>query len=140
MITSPDDTGHVSARSVVAPLFRCIVAGFVMVGCSTSEPPDALSPTAAEGRDIAVARGCTSCHGGDFHGGVGPTWIGLFGTEVPLVEGGSVSADRSYLVESIVDPNAKRRVGNAMQMPTVSLTDEEVERIVDYIVELGSTN
>jgi cytochrome c oxidase subunit 2 len=117
-----------------------LVVSLVMVGCSTSEPPAALSPAAVEGRGIAVARGCTSCHGGDFDGGVAPSLVGLFGSEVPLVEGGMVVADRAYLVESIVDPNAKRRLGHALQMPTVTLTDDEVERIVDYLAELGSTN
>ena len=111
----------------------------LMVGCSTSEPPAALSPGAVEGRAIATARGCNSCHGGDFSGGVGPTWIGLVGSEVPLVEGGMVIADRDYVVESIVDPNAKRRLGSTLQMPLVSLTDDEVQRITDYIVELGTT-
>ncbi|MEY2996068.1 MAG: hypothetical protein RLZZ39_893 [Actinomycetota bacterium] len=108
-------------------------------GCSTSEPPAALSPGAVEGRSIATARGCNSCHGGDFSGGVGPTWIGLVGSEVPLMEGGMVLADRDYVVESIVDPNAKRRLGSTLQMPLVSLTDDEVQRITDYIVELGAT-
>lgn len=125
------------------------IAGIVLVvcvgassaaGCSNEEPPAALSPAAAEGRDIAVARGCTSCHGGDFDGGVAPSLIGVFGTEVPLVEGGMVIADRAYLVESIVEPNAKRRLGTALQMPKVTLTHDEVERIVDYLVELKSSN
>ena len=116
-----------------------ILSGYVMSGCSSSEPPAALSPAAAEGRDIAVARGCTSCHGGDFDGGVAPSLIGVSGTEVPLVEGGMVIADRAYLVESIVEPNAKRRLGTALQMPKVALTDDEVERIVDYLVELGTS-
>ena len=117
-----------------------VLSGYAMSGCSTSEPPAALSPAAAEGRDIAVARGCTSCHGGDFDGGVAPSLIGVFGTEVPLVEGGMVIADRAYLVESIVEPNAKRRLGTALQMPKVSLTDVEVERIVDYLVELATAS
>lgn len=109
---------------------------FLLVGCSTSEPPAALSPDAVEGRTIAIERGCTSCHGGDFDGGVAPSLIGLIGSEVSLIGGGMVIADRDYVVESIVDPNAKRRVGNTLQMPQVSLTDDDVERIVDYIVEL----
>jgi cytochrome c oxidase subunit 2 len=118
-----------------------LLASFLILsGCSTSEPPAALSPAAAEGRDIAVARGCTSCHGGDFDGGVAPSLVGVFGTEVPLVEGGMVIADRAYLVESIADPNAKRRLGSVLQMPMVTLTDQEIERIVDYLVELGTTS
>lgn len=111
----------------------------VTTACSTSEPPAALSPAAAEGRAIAIERGCASCHGDDFSGGLAPTWIGLHGSEVPLIEGGMVIADRDYLVESIVEPMAKRRLGNALQMPRVSLTDDEVQSIVDYIVELGTS-
>ena len=125
---------------------RWVVVGLLLAsllivsGCTTSEPPAALSPAAAEGRDIAVARGCTSCHGGDFDGGVAPSLIGVFGTEVSLVEGGMVIADRAYLVESIVEPNTKRRLGTALQMPKVALTDDDVERIVDYLVELKPSN
>ena len=115
-------------------------ASLLVSGCSNEELPVALSPTAAEGRDIAEARGCVSCHGGDFDGGVAPSLVGVFGTEVPLVEGGMVIADRAYLVESIVEPNAKRRLGTALQMPKVALTDVEVERIVDYLVELRTAS
>lgn len=118
-----------------------LLASFLIAsGCTTSEPPAALSPAAVEGRDIAVARGCTSCHGGDFGGGVAPSLIGILGTEVPLIEGGMVIADRAYLVESIVEPNAKRRLGTTLQMPQVSLTDDDVERIVDYLVELTTAS
>ena len=42
--------------------------------------------------------------------------------------------------ESIVEPNAKRRLGTALQMPKVALTDDDVERIVDYLVELKPSN
>ena len=112
---------------------------FLISSCSASEAPGALSPGAVEGRAIATASGCNSCHGDDFGGGVGPTWIGLVGSEVPLIEGGMIVADRDYVVESIVDPNAKRRLGSTLQMPLVSLSDDEVQRIADYIVELGAT-
>ena len=121
---------------------RWVVVGLLLTsllivsGCTTSEPPAAMSPAAAEGRAIAIDRGCTSCHGGDFDGGVGPSLIGLIGSEVSLIGGGMVVADRDYLVESIVDPNAKRRIGSTLQMPRVTLSDDDVERIVEYIVEL----
>lgn len=121
---------------MVASLASLVAA---VAGCSSGDAPAALTPEAVDGRNIAVERGCTSCHGGDFAGGVGPSWVGLFGSEVALVSGETVIADRDYLVESIVDPNAERRLGTALQMPTVTLTNEEVELIVDYIVELGSS-
>ena len=63
--------------------------------------------------------------------------LGLVGSEVPLPGGSSIVADREYVIESIVDPDAVRRVGVTMPMPRVSLTDDEVRLIADYIVELG---
>ncbi len=105
--------------------------------CSGGEPPLALSPEAERGRTIAIDRGCSSCHGGDFAGGVAPSWIGLVGSDVPLPGGTTIVADREYVIESIVDPDAVRRVGMTMPMPRVSLTDDEVRLIADYIVELG---
>lgn len=109
-----------------------------MAACSGGEPPLALSPDAERGRTIAIDHGCNSCHGGDFGGGVAPSWIGLVGSEVPLPGGSTVYADRDYVIESIVEPNAVRRVRTTMQMSQVSLTDDEVRLIADYIVELGA--
>jgi cytochrome c oxidase subunit 2 len=38
---------------------------------------------------------------------VGPTVKGLFGTQVQLTNGKSVTADDAYLLESIEDPDAE---------------------------------
>ena len=37
--------------------------------------------------------------------GTGPTWKGLYGSEVKLVDGTTVTADETYLKESITDPS-----------------------------------
>lgn len=60
------------------------------------------------------------------------------GTTVALRGGSSAVVDRDYLTESIVNPDAKKRVGYAAQMPMVNLTDDEVAAIVDYIEALSS--
>jgi cytochrome c oxidase subunit 2 len=96
-----------------------------------------LSPTAAEGRSITRTNGCASCHGSNGQGGVGPAFVGLFGSEVPLVDGSTVTADEAYLRESIEEPDAKKVAGFALNMPTNDLSDAEVDQIVAYIIELG---
>jgi cytochrome c oxidase subunit 2 len=97
-----------------------------------------LSPTAAEGRRIANSRGCSGCHGTDGGGGVGPSFVGLAGSQVELDDGTTVVADEDYLVRSIVDPNAQIVDGYSLRMPQVSLSDDEVAKLVQYIQELGS--
>jgi hypothetical protein len=47
-----------------------------------------------------------------------------------------VTADRAYLVEAIMNPEAKIVRGYALVMPRNNLSAEEVERIVDYIEAL----
>jgi cytochrome c oxidase subunit 2 len=69
---------------------------------------------------------------------VGPSWVGLFGSEVDLADGSTIIADRDYLVESIRDPSAERVAGYSVPMPAVSLSDAEIAAIVDYIASLTS--
>lgn len=53
-----------------------------------------------------------------------------------LANGEKVLADRAYLIESIKNPNAKRVAGFSSAMPAVSLTDDEISKIVDFIETL----
>ena len=86
----------------------------LIVACgstSSSEPLD-LSPDAKTGRELAIATGCASCHGSNGEGRVGPKWIGLADSQVLLSDGTTVTADDTYLYESIKNPDAKRRRGD----------------------------
>jgi cytochrome c oxidase subunit 2 len=51
--------------------------------------------------------GCKACHSLDGTVGVGPSWKGIFGKQVQLADGSTVTVDENYLQESIVNPNAK---------------------------------
>lgn len=121
----------VTAALVVATIFTACG------GDQTVAPTGSLTPTQRFGLEAAQHAGCGSCHGSDFAGGVGPSWIGLAGSTRELVDGSSVVADRAYLIESIADPSAKRVAGYSLVMPANSLTDTEINRIVDYIEALG---
>lgn len=109
----------------------------LLSGCGSDGEGIPLSEAAQRGRDITRSNGCAACHGSNGEGGVGPSYVGLFGSEVELEDGTTVVADRDYLRESIMDPNAKEVAGFGVQMPTNNLSSDEVESVVDYIVELA---
>lgn len=89
------------------------------------------------GKEIAQNSGCASCHGSAFRGGVGPSWVGLAGSEVKLSDGSTVIADDRYLFNAIRDPGAEIVAGFGAQMPRNSLSDEEIGEIVAYIRSLS---
>ena len=97
-----------------------------------------LSAAGAEGRRVANSQAaCGSCHGRDGQGGVGPAFVGLYGSQVELDDGTTVVADETYLEESIRDPNAKRAAGITSVMPETNLDDDEIAAIITYIKELA---
>ncbi|MGH9272314.1 MAG: c-type cytochrome, partial [Ilumatobacteraceae bacterium] len=87
---------------------------------------------AAAGRDIAARSGCAGCHGANGEGGVGPSWIGLLGSQVELTDGTTVVADREYLIASIKNPDAQKVAGYPVAMPVNQLSDEDIAKIVTY--------
>ncbi|MFM7258792.1 MAG: c-type cytochrome [Acidimicrobiaceae bacterium] len=124
-----------SKLSVKLSAFATAVALLALGACSSgsSTAPIELSPEAAAGREISISAGCASCHGEDGNGRVGPKWIGLADSQVTLSDGTVVTADDTYLYESIKDPGAKKRRGASGTMPANKLTDEEIASIIVYI-------
>ncbi|MDL1909605.1 cytochrome c oxidase subunit II [Chloroflexi bacterium CFX6] len=89
------------------------------------------------GEALVAANGCAACHSIDGSARVGPTWFGLFGHEVQLSDGTTVTADEAYLTESILNPQAKIVAGfENQQMPAYSFTEEQVADIIAYIKTL----
>ena len=89
------------------------------------------------GQALVVANGCAACHTITGAAGIGPTWFGLFGHEVELTDGSSVTADEAYIHESIKAPQAKILAGFENQlMPTYGFPDAQIDDIVAYIKTL----
>lgn len=111
-----------------------------LTGCAGNgdEAATDLPPAALEGRSIVRSKGCAACHGADGIGTVGPSFVGLFGSEV-AIQGSDVPvvADRDYLIESILEPSAKLREGYNLPMPRTELTDEEIDDVIAYIEALA---
>lgn len=114
------------------------VAIFGVAACGSNAAPEIeLSARGEEGRSVMRSSGCAACHGANGDGGVGPTFLGLFGSTVSLDDGTSVTADRAYLYESITEPGAKVVDGYRVPMPQNDLDDARIEAIIEYIVELA---
>ncbi len=112
------------------------VIAVAATSCGNAEPDRDLSPRAAEGRAIALDKGCAACHGDNGEGGVGPAWVGLAGSDVELADGSVVRANREYLRLAIVEPESQILAGVTIAMPKTSLTDDEVDALIAYIEEL----
>lgn len=68
-------------------------------------PPSPSGPSAANGKSLYSSLGCSSCHSLDGSSGVGPTLKGLYGSQVKLTSGKTVTADDAYLLDAIEDPD-----------------------------------
>jgi len=89
------------------------------------------------GKVLTVKNGCVGCHSVDGTKLTGPTWFGLFGSNVELVDGTTVVADEAYITESILDSKAKEVAGfSPTTMPPYTLTEAEIANIIAYIKTL----
>lgn len=89
------------------------------------------------GKALVAQSGCGGCHSIDGSKLTGPTWQGLFGSQVKLADGTTVTADEAYLIESIKDPSAKVVAGFPDGiMPQFGLSDDQIKNIVSYIETL----
>ena len=61
---------------------------------------------------------CVACHSLDGTRRVGPSFKGLYGSERQLADGSKVIADDNYIMESMLEPNAKIAAGYPPAMPS----------------------
>lgn len=90
------------------------------------------------GRDVALRRSCTSCHSLDGQPYIGPSWVGLYGSEVKMTDGRVLRADEEYLTRSMMDPQVDVVAGYRPIMPSYRgiLAEPEVAALVELIQSL----
>lgn len=97
----------------------------------------AQTPSAQDGESLAVTKGCMACHSTDGSVKIGPTWKGLYGSQVSLSDGSTVTADEAYIEQSILEPNATIVAGySPFSMPDVELSPSETRVLIAYIKSL----
>lgn len=104
-------------------------------GNSNQQPP------AVAGQQLYESLGCVSCHGTKGEGGRGPALAGLFGKQVFLASGQTVTADEAYIRESIENPATKLVAGFGPIMPTFQgqVTPEQIIQLMAFIKSLPAT-
>ena len=125
-------------RAYVIPITLLLIPALLLAACGDEDP---TSAPAASGEGLYAEKSCVSCHTVDGSASVGPTWKGLYLSEVKLADGSTVTADDAYLRESILNPSAKTVEGYTPGlMETVikpdSLSESEVDALVEYIKSL----
>ena len=90
-------------------------------------------PIVAQGRMVADGNGCFACHTLDGTSAVGPSWLDMWGREVELNDGSTVTVDEAYVRESISDPNAKLVEGFAPTMIAYELTEEDMTALLSFL-------
>jgi len=77
---------------------------------------------------------CVTCHVND-GSGRGPSLAGVFGGKVNLADGRTVTADETYVRESILTPQAKLVAGYRPIMPTFQglVSEESLMSLIEYV-------
>jgi cytochrome c oxidase subunit 2 len=96
----------------------------------------AASPAVA-GRHLFQQLACSTCHS-DAPQTRGPALAGIYGRRVTLGNGASVTADESYLRESIFDPAAKVVAGYQPIMPSFrgQVDEQGMLELISYLKSL----
>lgn len=105
------------------------------VASQTGESDDPV----VRGQKYAEQYGCFACHTTDGSKLVGPSWKGVYGHEVTLDNGTSVTADETYLLQSIRQPGAQIVQGYTNIMPANiadQMTDRQIQDIIAFIKSL----
>lgn len=92
---------------------------------------------ASAGEKLFQRLGCVACHLPN-DTGRGPSLVGLIGKKVPLQGGRSVTADETYIRESVLNPQAKLVAGYQPIMPTFKglISDDGLMQILAYLKSL----
>ncbi len=94
---------------------------------------------ASTGEKLFSDLACNTCHRPDSRGR-GPVLDNVFGRPVPLHDGTVVTADESYIRESILTPAAKVTAGFQPVMPAFQglVSEEQLLALIEYIKSLSS--
>ncbi len=103
--------------------------GGILVAAAPASPVE-------RGKALFTAKGCNVCHSTDGSPGVGPTFRGIWGRRETLETGKQVTVDEPYVARSIKTPAADVVKGFPNAMPTLPMTDAEIQDVVAYLKTL----
>ena len=85
---------------------------------------------------LANTKACTACHALDGTRGIGPSWVGIYGSMRTFADGSSARVDEAYLRRSILEPAAQVVEGFDSVMIPAAVSEEELVDIIALIKAL----
>lgn len=146
---NPGTTQRPSATCTRMKFARVALAAPLLAGAVSACGADGsssrtLSAQAQEGEAVARRAGCAGCHGGADGGAtVGPSWVGLWGTQVTLDDGSTVEFDEQFVRTAVRDPDAQRPEGTWLHMPAFGerqVSEADLQALIAYLRELGPSS
>jgi cytochrome c1 len=130
---------HPTARAVVAAVTLALAAGLALGACGGDDDEGGLGGGAGgtDGATLFDGASCSDCHSTTGETKTGPPLDGIYGTEVTLTDGETVTVDDEYLERAIRDPKGEVVDGFRPIMPELDLSDEQVDTLVAYIRSLS---
>jgi len=124
-------TAHSTMENPVVVLDQAAFDAWVTEQTKVSDDP------VVRGQKIATQTGCLGCHAIDDKVVVGPSWKGIYGEQVTLADGTTVTVDDAYLKQAILDPNSQVVKGfNPNIMPpsyAQLLSEAQISDIIAFI-------
>lgn len=128
MTTSRTPSWRRTRRSAV--LVVSAAAVIALGGCGGDD-------AAARGESIARDVGCLGCHSVGTDDRLGPGWGGIWGEERQLADGSTAVVDDDYLRRAVTAPDSQVVAGWDPIMPTVALSDAELDDVLAYVREVA---
>jgi cytochrome c551/c552 len=121
------------------------VAAAFLTACSHStDSRNNREDILRQGSELYSRLGCNVCHSLDGTDVYGPPLNNIYMKKIRVVRNGreiELTADRKYIKRAIVDPRYEKAFEyRNKEMPMTSLTNEEAELLVDYLIELNRIN
>ena len=114
-----------------------MAANLRVVDAASYHPEQAAISTAqvptGPGYKLLDTKECMSCHSLTAEADLAPSFKGIYGRAEKMKDGSIITVDDAYLRESILHPSAKIVDGYDDLMPEPTLTDKEVEEMIEYL-------
>lgn len=116
---------------------------FLISGCNSQNNNKLTSKESSQkGEALFATVGCTTCHSLSGETLYGPSLNKILNTEIIVIQGGkehSIKIDREYIKRSIQDPDFEKLVDfKNKKMPKPTLSPDEIDQIVDYLISINS--
>ncbi len=131
----------IKIRFIKNSFFLLVIFSCLIFSCKDSKN-NVSSENIQKGAQLFASVGCATCHSlSDDHKLYGPSLHNILGTQIKVIRNGeehSILVDKDYIKLAIVDPDYEKPVVyKSNKMPKPSLTHNEVNCIVDYLIVLN---